>query len=69
MTGRGTRHVLQSQRLRTGYIVELLDSGLPLSVVLRAAGVTTLHSLSRYPGFLAPVAEERALELMRGGAG
>ncbi|MFD7644267.1 hypothetical protein ACFV4P_26895 [Kitasatospora sp. NPDC059795] len=65
-TGRNRTEVLQPQRLRTAYLLGLLHDRLPLPVILRAAGVKSLHSLSRYVEFLPDVPDGHALELMRG---
>ena len=65
-TGRNTCEVLQPQRLRTAWIVTLIELGIPLTVILQAAGLSTLHSLSRYLVFLRDVSQETALNLLRG---
>jgi hypothetical protein len=67
-TGHDTREILQPQRLRTTWIVDLLDHEIHIAVVLRASGLSTLHSLSRYLQFTTPVSTERSYELMRGAA-
>ncbi|MHC8564188.1 hypothetical protein ACW23B_27430 [Streptomyces albidoflavus] len=60
--------VLQTQRLRTTWIVDLLNAGIPLKVILKASGLATLHSLSRYLVFLHDVPETEASDLLRGAA-
>ncbi|MFF8616099.1 hypothetical protein [Streptomyces sp. NPDC015350] len=64
--GRCDGTVLQTQRLRTTWLVDLLNAGLPLTVILKASGLATLHSLSRYLIFLHDVPEEKAFDLLRG---
>ncbi|MET7913199.1 hypothetical protein ABZU45_33695 [Streptomyces avermitilis] len=64
--GRCDGAVLQTQRLRTTWLVELLNAGIPLKVILKASGLGTLHSLSRYLVFLHDVPEAEASDLLRG---
>lgn len=66
--GRCDGAVLQTQRLRTTWLVDLLNAGLPLTVILKASGLATLHSLSRYLVFLHDVPEAEAIDLLRGAA-
>ncbi|WUO58813.1 hypothetical protein OG960_39710 [Streptomyces sp. NBC_00280] len=66
--GRCDGAVLQTQRLRTTWIVDLLNARIPLNVILKASGLTTLHSLSRYLVFLHDVPEVDASDLLRGAA-
>lgn len=66
--GRCDGAVLQTQRLRTTWLVELLNAGIPLKVILKASGLGTLHSLSRHLVFLHDVPEAEASDLLRGAA-
>lgn len=66
--GRCDGAVLQAQRLRTTWLADLLNAGIPLQVILRASGLATLHSLSRYLVFLHDVPEAEAFDLLRGAA-
>ncbi|MET8439026.1 hypothetical protein ABZV61_41475 [Streptomyces sp900116325] len=66
--GRCDGPVLQTQRLRTTWIVDLLNAGIPLKVILKASGLATLHSLSHYLVFLHDVPETEASDLLRGAA-
>jgi hypothetical protein len=66
--GRDSRETIQPQRLRTTWFVDLLDHEVHLAVILRASGLATLHSLTRYLQFTKPVSQERSDELMRGAA-
>ncbi|NED89963.1 site-specific integrase [Streptomyces sp. SID11233] len=66
LIGRCDGAVLQSQRLRTTWLVDLLNAGIPLHVILKASGLATLHSLSRYLVFLHDVSEAEASDLLRG---
>ncbi|MFC8365919.1 hypothetical protein ACFUIY_39385 [Streptomyces griseorubiginosus] len=66
--GRCDGAVLQTQRLRTTWLVDLLNAGIPLKVILKASGLGTLHSLSRYLVFLHDVPEAEASDLLRGAA-
>lgn len=58
--------MLQTQRLRTTWLVELLNASIPLKVILKASGLGTLHSLSRYLVLLHDVPEAEASDLLRG---
>ncbi|WP_240980766.1 hypothetical protein [Streptomyces sp. Z423-1] len=42
-------------RLRSTWLVELFEERLPITVIVAAAGVDTLHGLSRILPFLSPV--------------
>lgn len=53
-------------RARVTWLVGLVDEDLPLSVILAASGVETLHSLSRLLPYLQPVPAPRAADLLRG---
>ncbi len=66
LIGRCDGAVLQSQRLRTTWLVGLLNAGIPLQVTLKASGLATLHSLSRYLVFLHDVSEAEPSDLFRG---
>lgn len=50
----------QTQRLRATWLVAHLDAGTPTVLLLPAAGLTSLESLSRYTRFLAPIQEPAA---------
>ncbi|WP_308122127.1 hypothetical protein [Streptomyces sp. TRM70350] len=54
-------------RLRSTWLVELLEERLPITVIVAAAGVDTLHSLSRILPYLNPVPADEAARLLRGG--
>ena len=51
-----------------GASLALMDAGIPLKVILKASGLGTLHSLSRYLVFLHDVPEAEASDLLRGAA-
>ncbi|MFF7473366.1 hypothetical protein [Streptomyces sp. NPDC008092] len=53
-------------RLRSTWLVELFEERLPITVIVAAAGVDTLHGLSRILPFLTPVPAEEAARLLRG---
>lgn len=53
-------------RLRSTWLVELLEERLPITVIVAAAGVDTLHGLSRILPFLSAVPAEEAARLLRG---
>ena len=48
-------------------MVGLIDEGLPLPVILAAAGMETLHGLTRVLPYLQPVPADRAAKLLRDG--
>ncbi|MFE2718790.1 hypothetical protein ACFXKI_44430 [Streptomyces mirabilis] len=54
-------------RLRSNWLVELFEERLPITVIVAAAGVDTLHGLSRILPFLPAVTAEEAARLLRGG--
>ncbi|MFJ8550874.1 hypothetical protein [Streptomyces sp. NPDC093676] len=54
-------------RLRSNWLVELFEERLPITVIVAAAGVDTLHGLSRILPFLRAVPAEEAARLLRGG--
>ncbi|MGP4086955.1 hypothetical protein [Streptomyces sp. KR55] len=54
-------------RLRSTWLVELFEERLPITVIVAAAGVDTLHGLSRILPFLNPVPADEAARLLRGG--
>ncbi|MEU0407933.1 hypothetical protein ABZ307_08905 [Streptomyces griseorubiginosus] len=53
-------------RLRSTWLAELFEERLPITVIVAAAGVDTLHGLSRILPFLNPVSAEEAARLLRG---
>lgn len=53
-------------RLRSTWLVDLFDARLPITVIVAAAGVDTLHGLSRILPFLSGVPVEEAASLLRG---
>ncbi|MFJ5614668.1 hypothetical protein ACIQCJ_35480 [Streptomyces sp. NPDC093221] len=53
-------------RLRSTWLVDLFDSGVPITVIVAAAGVTTLHGLSRVLPFLKGVSADQAAAYLRG---
>lgn len=55
-------------RLRSTWLAELFEERLPITVIVAAAGVDTLHGLSRILPFLSPVPADEAARLLRGGA-
>ncbi|MBA4862876.1 hypothetical protein H1V43_16025 [Streptomyces sp. PSKA54] len=54
-------------RLRSTWLLELFEEQLPITVIVAAAGVDTLHGLSRILPFLSPVPADGAGRLLRGG--
>jgi len=58
---------LQVGRARATWLVGLIDEGLPLPVILAAAGMETLHGLTRVLPYLQPVPADRAAKLLRDG--
>ena len=61
--GHGTRP--HCQRLRSTWIVALLNAHTPINLVLEAAGVTEISTLGRYLKYLEPVAVESKTDLLR----
>jgi hypothetical protein len=57
---------LKMGRLRSGWLVELMESGVPLTTIVAAAGVDSLHALSRVLPFVRGVSVDQAAELLRG---
>lgn len=53
-------------RLRSTWLVGLFNDRVPITVIVAAAGVDTLHGLSRILPFLDPVPAEQAAALLRG---
>lgn len=53
-------------RLRSTWLVDLFDARVPISVIVAAAGVDTLHGLSRILPFLAGIPTDEAAALLRG---
>ncbi|MFD5062396.1 hypothetical protein [Streptomyces sp. NPDC058394] len=54
-------------RVRSTWLVELFVERLPITVIVAAAGVDTLHGLSRILPFLDPVSADEAARLLRVG--
>lgn len=54
-------------RVRSTWLVELFVERLPITVIVAAAGVDTLHGLSRILPYLDPVFADEAARLLRGG--
>ncbi|MEU5417839.1 hypothetical protein [Streptomyces sp. NPDC020667] len=59
---------LSMGRARATWLVALIDGGLPLTVIVAASGVKTLHGLSRVLPFARPAAPQAATDLLRGTA-
>ncbi|MFI8927130.1 hypothetical protein ACIG3E_05495 [Streptomyces sp. NPDC053474] len=59
---------LSMGRARATWLVALIDEGLPLTVIVAASGVQTLHGLSRVLPFARPAHAQAAAELLRGTA-
>ncbi|MFF4405216.1 hypothetical protein [Streptomyces sp. NPDC001404] len=59
---------LSMGRARATWLVALIDEGLPLTVIVAASGVRTLHGLSRVLPFARPAHAQLAGELLRGTA-
>lgn len=57
---------VSTARLRTTWLVELLNERLPLAVIVQAAGLTTLQSLSPYLRYLDATSADAAARMMRG---
>ncbi|GAA3161153.1 hypothetical protein GCM10010466_60120 [Planomonospora alba] len=57
---------LKMGRLRAGWLVELMETGVPLPVIVAAAGLDSLHALSRVLPFVRGVEAAQAAEHLRG---
>ncbi|MEO5876280.1 MAG: hypothetical protein ABIS86_21745 [Streptosporangiaceae bacterium] len=57
---------MKTTRLRTTWLVGLIDAGLPLPVIISAAGLETLHGLSRILPYCRPTGPAEAAVLLRG---
>ncbi|MER5466824.1 hypothetical protein ABT010_40685 [Streptomyces sp. NPDC002668] len=53
-------------RLRSTWLVDLFNARVPVTVIVAAAGVDTLHGLSRILPFLAGIHPDEASALLRG---
>ncbi len=53
-------------RLRSTWLVSLFEARVPITVIVAAAGVDTLHGLSRVLPYLSPVPVDEAAECLRG---
>jgi hypothetical protein len=58
--------ILKTARLRVTWLVGLIDAGLPLPVIISAAGLETLHGLSRIMPHCRPTGPAEAATLLRG---
>lgn len=59
---------LKTGRLRASWMIDLIEENLPLTVILTAAGVDSLHSLSRILPYVRGTDPAHAAALLRGGA-
>ncbi|MEZ0106331.1 hypothetical protein ABH920_000312 [Catenulispora sp. EB89] len=57
---------LSMGRLRATWLVDLIDSGVALPTIVAAAGVDSLHALSRLMPYVAPVDADTAAAALRG---
>lgn len=57
---------LKTTRLRSTWLVDLIEAGLPLPVIVAAAGLGTLHSLSRVLPYVRGADPASAVHLLRG---
>jgi len=57
---------LRTSRLRATWLVSLIDAGLPLTAIVGAAGVKSLHGLSRLMPHVSRVDPADAAQLLRG---
>jgi hypothetical protein len=57
---------LSMGRARATWLVALVEAGLPLTVIVAAAGMKTLHGLSRVLPYVEPSEASAAAELLRG---
>ncbi|WP_254885669.1 hypothetical protein [Streptomyces sp. NA02950] len=57
---------LSMGRLRSTWLVDLFESRVPITVIVAAAGVDTLHGLSRILPFLSGLPADEAAALLRG---
>ncbi|WP_326770760.1 hypothetical protein OG978_44485 (plasmid) [Streptomyces sp. NBC_01591] len=53
-------------RLRSTWLVDLFESRVPITVIVAAAGVDTLHGFSRILPFLRGIPADEAAALLRG---
>ena len=53
-------------RARATWIVELVDAGSPITVLVAAAGVESLHALSRFMPYFATLNPDAAAAWLRG---
>jgi hypothetical protein len=53
-------------RLRATWLVELLETDVPISAIVANAGVDSLHALSRLMPYVTPADPSRAAEALRG---
>ncbi|WP_207934353.1 hypothetical protein [Actinomadura sp. KC06] len=57
--------VLKTSRLRATWLAALIEAGLPLTVIVSAAGLETLHGLSRLMPHIGRVEASQAARLLR----
>ncbi|XVQ11148.1 hypothetical protein ACQP1W_00805 [Spirillospora sp. CA-255316] len=58
---------LKMSRLRATWLVSLIEAGLPLTVIVPAAGLETLHGMSRLMPYVGRVEASEVARLLRGG--
>ena len=61
----GTARLVMA-RARASWIVELVDAGVPLTALVAAAGVESLHALSRFMPYFEPLGADDAQAALRG---
>ncbi|MEU6750062.1 hypothetical protein ABZ914_27935 [Spirillospora sp. NPDC046719] len=57
---------LKMARLRATWLVELIETNVPLHIIVAAAGLDTLHGLSRVLPHVRPIAAGEASTILRG---
>jgi hypothetical protein len=57
--------LLKTGRLRVTWLVSLIDAGLPLTVIVAASGVKSLHGISRLMPYVCHVDASDAAQLLR----
>lgn len=65
-SGRHTRVAIRCARLRSTYIVELLERQLPLQVILHATGITTAARLAEHLPYTTPLSDSVIADLLTG---
>lgn len=56
---------LQTSRLRATWLISLMNAGLPIVVIVAAAGVKSLHGISRLMPYVDNVDDSDAVQLLR----